>query len=157
MRLAIDQWGRRWNFQSTNHNYAKRQQPIRVALKSLAANQSSDLNGSSQSEQDLHNQQSISSRLDMPIEFDILLGAEVACQRQTIEILANGALVEGRQVEEHDEEQQQQGHRHQTHSYQHLLTSTIIRPERNVRQECVGEQEANQKTEQVCIVVHPGE
>lgn len=91
----------------------------------------------------------------LPLEIDVLGGAKVAGERHAIEQFAHLTLVH-RYVVEESEQQSEQAH-DQDHADpdQQDLPSTIVMAERDERHQRVGRQEAEDKAEQMRIVVYP--
>lgn len=93
----------------------------------------------------------------LPLEVDVLGRAEVVGQRQAVEVRAYLAVVDGEHVEQEHQEQEEGAGGQQAHPYQEDLFPALVLPEGDERQQGVGEEEAEDETEKVGVVVHPGQ
>lgn len=93
----------------------------------------------------------------LAIEVDVLRGAEVASERDAVEQLAHLALVHRHVVEQSQQQREQTDDQHQRDPDQEDFAPTVVVAERDEGHQSVRRQEPENETEQVRVVVHPGQ
>lgn len=96
----------------------------------------------------------VSYRL-LPLEVDVLRGAEVARERHAVEELAELALVHGHAVEQSQQQAERADYQDQADPDDEDLAPPIVVAERDEGHEGVGGEEAEDEAEEVGVVVDP--
>lgn len=98
-----------------------------------------------------------SNHIQFFIQINILLGTEVSSEGNAVEVLTDLALIDGCHVKQNYECCEHNEHSHQADPNQKYLPPSVVRAERNIGQEGIRQEEPEDKTEDVGVVVHPGQ
>jgi hypothetical protein len=93
----------------------------------------------------------------LPFEINILRSTKIPRERYTIKVRTDFAVVDRYDVEQENETAEQEPSRQQAHPYQRYFLASLVHPERNERQQRVRQQKSEHETEQMSIIVDPGQ